>query len=112
MERVVHRRPTWATTTPSSTGSARPQAGIRPPSPRSAAVILRMCDSESEAARLSTESIGRPVLVGTPEQLVEQVAAYAAAGTDELIIPDFNHEARPEAPEIAERFMSEVVAAL
>ena len=78
---------------------------------RSAAVILRLCDSEAEAARLRRESSGRPVLVGTPEQLVEQVADYAAAGTDELIIPDFN--LRPEeAPEIAERFMSEVVSAL
>ena len=78
---------------------------------RSAAVILRLCDSEAEAARLRRESSGRPVLVGTPEQLVEQVADYAAAGTDELIIPDFN--LRPdEAPEVAERFMAEVVAAL
>jgi len=78
---------------------------------RSAAVILRMCDSEAEAARLQVGASGRPELVGIPEQLVEQVAAYAAAGTDELIIPDFNL-APDEAPEVAERFMSEVVAAL
>ncbi|MXV97522.1 MAG: TIGR03560 family F420-dependent LLM class oxidoreductase [Acidimicrobiaceae bacterium] len=78
---------------------------------RSAAVILRMCDSEAEAARLQVGASGRPELVGTPEQLVEQVAAYAAAGTDELIIPDFNLMP-DEAPEVAERFMSEVVAAL
>ena len=78
---------------------------------RSAAVILRMCDSEAEAARLQVGASGRPELVGTPEQLVEQVAANAAAGTHELIVPDFN--LRPEeAPEVAERFMSEVVAAL
>ena len=40
----------------------------------------------------------RPVLVGTPAiSLVEQVAAYVSAGTDELIIPGFNmsHPARP-----------------
>ncbi len=78
---------------------------------RSAAVILNLCDSEADAARRQERSAGRPVLVGTPAQLVEQVAAYAAAGTDELIIPDFN--LRPEqAPEIAERFMTEVAAAL
>ncbi|MXZ54236.1 MAG: TIGR03560 family F420-dependent LLM class oxidoreductase [Acidimicrobiaceae bacterium] len=78
---------------------------------RSAAVILSLCDSEADAARRQERSAGRPVLVGTPAQLVEQVAAYAAAGTDELIIPDFN--LRPEqTAEITERFMSEVAAAL
>ena len=78
---------------------------------RSAAVVLHLCDSEAEAARLRGQSSGRPVLVGTPAQLVEQVADYAAAGTDELIIPDFNLKPE-ETPEVAERFMSEVVAAL
>ena len=78
---------------------------------RSAAVILRMCDSEDEAARLRPQYEGKPVLVGTPEQLVEQVAEYAAAGTDELIIPDVNLDPA-ESNETAERFMTEVVAAL
>lgn len=78
---------------------------------RSAAVILNLCDSEAEAARRQERSAGRPVLVGTPDQVVEQVADYAAAGTDELIIPDFN--LRPEqTAEITERFMTEVAAAL
>ena len=78
---------------------------------RSAAVLLHLCDSEAEAARLQAGASGRPELVGTPAQLVERVAEYAAAGTDELIIPDFN--LRPErTAEIAESFMTEVVAAL
>ena len=78
---------------------------------RSAAALLFMCDSESEAARIRSGPSGRPQLVGTPEQLVEQVAEYMDAGTDELIIPDFTFRAG-EAPEVAERFMTEVVAAL
>ena len=78
---------------------------------RSAAALLFMCDSEAEAARIRSRPSGRPQLVGTPEQLVEQVAEYMATGTDELIIPDFTFRAG-EAPEVAERFMSEVVAAL
>ena len=78
---------------------------------RSAAALLFMCDSEAEAARIRSRPSGRPQLVGTSEQLVEQVADYMAAGTDELIIPDFTLRAG-EAPETAERFMSEVVAAL
>ena len=52
---------------------------------------------------------GMPRLVGTPAQLVERVARYVAAGTDELIIPDFNL-ALSETQEVVERFMSEVVA--
>ena len=78
---------------------------------RSAAALLFMCDSESEAARIRSRPSGRPQLAGTSEQLVEQVAEYTDAGTDELIIPDFTFRAG-EAPEVAERFMSEVVAAL
>ena len=78
---------------------------------RSAAALLFMCDSETEAARIRSRPSGRPQLVGTSEQLVEQVAEYMAASTDELIIPSFTLRAE-EAPEVAERFMTEVVAAL
>ena len=78
---------------------------------RSAAALLFMCDSETESAQIRSRPSGRPQMVGTPEQLVEQVAEYRAAGTDELIIPDFTFRAG-DAPEVAERFMSEVVAAL
>ena len=48
---------------------------------------------------------------GTPAQIVEQVADYAAAGTDELIVPDFNL-APEQTAETAELFMTEVAAAL
>ena len=78
---------------------------------RSVAVTLRLCESEAEAAGPRVGAAGRPELVGTPAQLVEQVADYAAAGADELIIPDFNL-APKQTPEIIERFMTEVVAAL
>ena len=78
---------------------------------RSAATLLFLCDSEAEAARVRAQPSGMPRLVGTPDQLVERVARYVAAGTDELIIPDFNI-APSETQEVVERFMSEVVAAL
>ena len=54
---------------------------------RSAATLLFLCDSETEAARIRSRPSGRPQLVGIPEQLVEQVAEYMAASTDELISP-------------------------
>ena len=78
---------------------------------RSAATLLFLCDSEAEATRMRAEPTTYPRLVGTPAQLVERVARYAAAGTDELIIPDFNL-ALSETQEVVERFMSEVVSAL
>ena len=78
---------------------------------RSAATLLFLCESEAEVARVRAEPTGYPRLVGTPDQLVERVARYAAAGTDELIIPDFNL-APNETQEVVERFMTEVVAAL
>ena len=78
---------------------------------RSAATLLFLCESEAEVARVRAEPSGYPRLVGTPHQLVERVARYAAAGTDELIIPDFNL-APSETREVIERFMTEVVAAL
>lgn len=33
---------------------------------------------------------GRPALIGDPEEVVDQVAAYGEAGADELIIPEWN----------------------
>ncbi|MYL04300.1 MAG: LLM class flavin-dependent oxidoreductase, partial [Acidimicrobiaceae bacterium] len=78
---------------------------------RSAATLLFLCESEAEVARVRAEPTGYPRLIGTPDQLVERVARYAAAGTDELIIPDFNL-APEQTAEIVERFMTEVVAAL
>lgn len=79
---------------------------------RSAAVMLFLCDSEAEAAEmLGPRLSARPRLLGTPEQIVEQVVEYAAAGADELIIPDWTLPAE-KTPEVIEQFMSEVAAAL
>lgn len=51
----------------------------------------------------------RPSIGGTPEQLLEVVAEYAAAGVDELIIPDFTFGNQSRALEAIEQFASEVV---
>ena len=87
--------------------AGRDPAGIQ----RSAALMLFLCDSEAEAAAVRSRPSGRPRLVGTTAQIVEQVAEYAEAGTDELVIPDFNLSPE-QAPEVAERFAAEVIAAL
>lgn len=77
---------------------------------RSVAVLLYLCDSETDAANLRAQPSERPRLIGTVPQLIEQVAEYSAAGTDEIIIPNFNLSPY-EASEIAQLFIAEVAAA-
>ena len=75
---------------------------------RSAATLLLLTDDEAQAAALRDRPSDRPRLIGTPTQLVDQVAAYAAVGVDELVIPDFTF--RPaQAIETIERFAAEVI---
>ncbi len=78
---------------------------------RSAALMLFLCDSERAAAELRAQPFDRPRMVGTAAQIAEQVAEYAAAGTDELVIPDFNLGPEEAALETIERFSAEVAAA-
>lgn len=77
---------------------------------RSAAVMVSLSDSRGDAAEPRGRSGGRPLMAGSPEQIVEQVAEYAAAGTDELVIPDFNL-GDENAFTVIERFPAEVAAA-
>lgn len=74
---------------------------------RSAAVVLQLRDSEASTEELESRFSGRPKLIGTPAQIVEQVVEYADAGTDEIIIPDFSFS-NHEAAEVAQRFITEV----
>lgn len=50
----------------------------------------------------------RPSIGGTSEQLLEVVAEFAAAGVDELIIPDFTLGGQAQALEAIEQFAREV----
>ena len=77
---------------------------------RSAAVMVSLSDSRGDATEPGGRSDGRPLMAGSPEQIVEQVTEYAAAGTDELVIPDFNL-GDEKAFKVIERFPAEVAAA-
>ncbi len=78
---------------------------------RSASVLLYICDNEAEVQEARDNQITRPKLIGNTEQIVEQVAAYIDAGTDELIIPSFNMST-PQAYEVIDRFITEIASAL
>ena len=77
---------------------------------RSAVALLFLCDDEASAAKLRDKGIGRPSLIGTPSQLQEQMAAFAAMGVDEVIIPDFNLGEPAARDETLDRFLAEVAA--
>jgi F420-dependent oxidoreductase-like protein len=53
---------------------------------------------------------GMPVMVGTPEEVVEQVGAYHQAGVDELIIPDWTMGPPERASDTLTLFWTEVAA--
>ena len=75
---------------------------------RSANAMLLL--TEDAAAAEEARSSGRPVIAGDAAQLREQVAQYAAAGVDELIVPDFSMPTPEERAATYDRFMREVAA--
>ncbi len=77
---------------------------------RSAAALLFLCEDEARADELRARGIERPSLIGTVDQLGEQVAAFAETGLDELIIPDFNLGTGAKRDDVLDRFLTEVAA--
>ncbi len=56
---------------------------------RSAQALIFMSDDATALERWRNAPSPMPKLVGTPEALRDQLHAYAAAGVDEFIVPDF-----------------------
>jgi F420-dependent oxidoreductase-like protein len=56
---------------------------------RSTQALVYLSTNEEWLAPLRRDPAARARLLGTPAELVEQVAAYDAVGVDELIIPDW-----------------------
>ena len=77
---------------------------------RSSVALLFLCDTEADASKMRERDIGRPSLVGTAEQLQDEMAAYIEAGVNELIIPDFTLGGGARQDEILDRFLAEVAA--
>lgn len=77
---------------------------------RSAVALLFLCDDDAAARKLREREIPRPSLIGTVSELRDTVAAFAEAGVDELIIPDFNLGDMHRRSDIADRFLTEVAA--
>lgn len=77
---------------------------------RSAQALLFLCDTEEQATKIRERGITRPTMVGTSAQLQDQVSAFADAGVDELIIPDFTLGEPSAKDDVLDRFLNEVAA--
>ncbi len=75
---------------------------------RSTQALLFLSDDQEFLAKMRERSVGRPSLIGTPEELVDQVAAFRDAGADELIVPDFTLGTGNRRTETLDRFQTEV----
>jgi F420-dependent oxidoreductase-like protein len=75
---------------------------------RSAVALLQIVDDPQAAEKIRAGATGRPLIVGTIDEVAKTVQAYRDAGVDELIIPDFN--LGPREPKLAtlDRFIREV----
>jgi F420-dependent oxidoreductase-like protein len=91
---------------------ARCEAAGRDPEAiaRSAQGLVFFTDDDAEAERLAG-TLPRPVLAGTVERLRDVVAAYAAVGLTELIVPDFTLGSGARKLEALDRFVDEVAPA-
>ncbi len=77
---------------------------------RSSVALVFLCDTEAEAEGLRERPIPRPTVIGTPDQLQEQMAAYVEAGVDEFIVPDFTLGSGSAKDDKLDRFLAEVAA--
>ena len=75
---------------------------------RSAVALLFLSDDAAFVEKMRSRDIGRPVIVGNVAEVQETVRAYAEAGVDELIVPDFTLGPMDAKLATLDRFIGEV----
>jgi F420-dependent oxidoreductase-like protein len=78
---------------------------------RSTQAMLVAGDDPGRLAEQAAKFSGRPVIVGGTEAIIDQVGTYAAAGADELIIPDWNLGPVDETLDMLDQFFDVVTGA-
>ena len=76
---------------------------------RTAQALVVFTADDAEGERIAANA-PRALMAGTPERLRDVVAAYAEAGLDELIVPDFTLGTGPAKLEALDRFIDDVAA--
>jgi F420-dependent oxidoreductase-like protein len=75
---------------------------------RSTQAVVYLSTDEAWLAPLRSETSAHSRLLGTPPELVDQVAAYDAAGVDELIVPDWTMGSARRSVDTLDLFWNEV----
>jgi len=78
---------------------------------RSTQAMMFLSEDESWLAGKRIQDTGRPVIVGTPNEVIDIVAGYRDAGVDELIVPDWNMGPPARTKDTFDLFMERVVPA-
>jgi len=79
---------------------------------RSTQALLFLSEDETWLARKREQDPGRPVIVGTPEEVLEIVAGYRDVGVEELIVPDWTMGPVARAKDTYDLFIERVASAL
>jgi F420-dependent oxidoreductase-like protein len=79
---------------------------------RSAQALLFLSEDEGWLGRFRDTDLGRAAIVGTPDEVAETVRAYADAGVDELIVPDFTMGSPSRRTETYDLFIERVAPAV
>ncbi len=78
---------------------------------RSAVALLFMSDDEAFTRKMR-DTIDRPTITGNVREVAETVKAYAEAGVDELIVPDFTLGRGQQKIDTLNQFIEEVAPAV
>jgi hypothetical protein len=76
---------------------------------RTAQALVFPTDDAAEADAILAR-VARPAFAGPPDRLAGTVAAYAAAGLDELVVPDMTLGQGSQKLDTMDRLMTEVFA--
>jgi F420-dependent oxidoreductase-like protein len=79
---------------------------------RSTQAFVFLSDDQGWLDRHRATGFDRPRLIGTPAQVTDQIAAYAQAGLDELIVPDWTMGPLARRLDTLDRLQDEVFPAL
>jgi alkanesulfonate monooxygenase SsuD/methylene tetrahydromethanopterin reductase-like flavin-dependent oxidoreductase (luciferase family) len=70
-----------------------------------------LSEDETWLAGKRDQNVGRPVIVGTPDEVIDIVAGYRDVGVDELIVPDWNMGPVPRTKDTYDLFIERVAPA-
>ncbi len=78
---------------------------------RSAVAMVFLSDDAEYIEKVRARGGGPAMIAGNIDELRQTVEAYAEAGVDELIVPDFNLGPREKKLPVLDRFIQEVAPA-